>query len=301
MRRRVSTDEELQRALDELDRHPNKIPAAHWPGDLKILDSAGLYSWWVDGKGAKNLREGIGFPIKAGRIYAGQTGATSWPSGRLRAATLSRRIGRNHLRGRIRGSTFRFTLAACLLDALGLKIVGPKKLDKSSERRLSEWMELHLEVAVHAFPERDALKHLEHQVLTVLDPPLNLEAMRATSVRAKISELRARIAGRESSRTEPETIVRERSLPALGTEKFKKMPTRSMITLHKEIEDILKQQGKTWLTTAELAKLVNKRGRYRKKDGSKVTAFQIHGRTRNYPDLFDRDGSRVRLKSSRSS
>ncbi|MCH9019239.1 MAG: hypothetical protein IIA73_02595 [Proteobacteria bacterium] len=73
------------------------------------------------------------------------------------------------------------------------------------------------------------------------------------------------------------------------------------MTLHKEIEDILKQQGKTWLTTAELAKLVNKRGRYRKKDGSKVTAFQIHGRTRNYPDLFDRDGSRVRLKSSRSS
>lgn len=32
----------------------------------------------------------------------------------------------------------------------------------------------------------------------------------------------------------------------------------------------------------------------RKKNGSSVTDFQIHGRTRNYPDLFERNGNQVR-------
>jgi hypothetical protein len=47
------------------------------------------------------------------------------------------------------------------------------------------------------------------------------------------------------------------------------------------------------MTTAEIAAAVNDRGIYRKRDGSPVTAFQIHGRTRNYPHLFDRDGQVV--------
>ena len=49
------------------------------------------------------------------------------------------------------------------------------------------------------------------------------------------------------------------------------------------------------MTTAEIADRVNLRGHYVKRDASLVTAFQIHGRTRNYSDLFERDGSRVRL------
>ena len=64
--------------------------------------------------------------------------------------------------------------------------------------------------------------------------------------------------------------------------------------LHEEICDILNSNGNSWMTTGELASLVNQRGRYKKRDGSLVTDFQIHGRTRNYPDLFEREGSRVR-------
>ena len=66
------------------------------------------------------------------------------------------------------------------------------------------------------------------------------------------------------------------------------------ITLHEEIYDILNSKGDSSMTTSELAALVNQRGRYRKRDGSPVTAFQVHGRTRNYPNLFERNGSRVR-------
>jgi hypothetical protein len=69
------------------------------------------------------------------------------------------------------------------------------------------------------------------------------------------------------------------------------------ITLHEEIERILRERGNTWMTTQEVASAVNDAGNYRKKDGSAVTAFQIHGRTRNYSRLFERDGSRVRLRA----
>lgn len=72
------------------------------------------------------------------------------------------------------------------------------------------------------------------------------------------------------------------------------MPGR--ITLHEEIVAILSESADEWMTTAEIAALVTSRGRYHKGDRSPMTAFQIHGRTRNYSKLFERDGSRVRLR-----
>ena len=67
------------------------------------------------------------------------------------------------------------------------------------------------------------------------------------------------------------------------------------VTLHEEIRDILDGIGNSWLTTVELAGLVNRRGRYRKRDGSPVSSSQIHARTRNYSELFQRSGSLARL------
>jgi hypothetical protein len=68
------------------------------------------------------------------------------------------------------------------------------------------------------------------------------------------------------------------------------------VRLHQEIAEILRGHG-GWMTTAEIADDVARRGRYKKQDGtSNVTAFQVHGRTRNKPQLFERDGSRVRLR-----
>ncbi|MDH4119461.1 MAG: hypothetical protein OEW30_18920 [Acidimicrobiia bacterium] len=68
------------------------------------------------------------------------------------------------------------------------------------------------------------------------------------------------------------------------------------VTLHEEIADILRQAGNAWTSTQVLASAVDERGRYRKRDGSPVDAFQIHGRTKNYPHLFEREGSLVRLR-----
>lgn len=111
-RRRTSTSGEVEQALAALDGEPILVRARDWPGDLERIDQPGLYSWWVDRAGAGDLSQGLGERVDAGRIYAGQTGATKWPSGKAGKATLRSRIGGNHLNGRIRGSTFRLTLAA---------------------------------------------------------------------------------------------------------------------------------------------------------------------------------------------
>lgn len=65
--------------------------------------------------------------------------------------------------------------------------------------------------------------------------------------------------------------------------------------LHLAIEKLLKEKG-TSLSTTEIATELNKNKWYQKKDGSEISAFQIHGRTRNYPNIFDRQGSLVSLK-----
>ena len=66
-------------------------------------------------------------------------------------------------------------------------------------------------------------------------------------------------------------------------------------TLHAEIARILHDHGNRRMKTTEIAAAVNDAGRYAKRDGSAVTDFQIHGRTKNYPELFERDGAHVRL------
>ncbi len=63
---------------------------------------------------------------------------------------------------------------------------------------------------------------------------------------------------------------------------------------------VLRVRGNAWMTTSDLADAVNDRGRYRKQDTSPVTAFQVHGRARQYAKLFERNGSRIRLAAARS-
>jgi predicted nucleic acid-binding protein len=72
--------------------------------------------------------------------------------------------------------------------------------------------------------------------------------------------------------------------------------------LHVEIEHILRDAGDKWMTSAELAREVNRRGRYEKKEGSPVDAKQIAARTGHprYRQLFEFRGEKsarqVRLK-----
>jgi hypothetical protein len=191
--RRQATNAELQLALRALDGAPERIPAGLWPGSRTDVGQPGLYSWWVDVTGSEDLAAGLGVNLDPGRIYAGQTGATKWPSGTTGKMTLQSRIWGNHLRGTVHGSTFRLTLAACLRERLELEAIAPRRLAAASERRLSAWLVEHLEVAVHPFPERAVLADLERRVLAFLDPPLNLDGMPSTALRSRLRARRARL------------------------------------------------------------------------------------------------------------
>ncbi|MFP5219779.1 MAG: DUF6884 domain-containing protein [Actinomycetes bacterium] len=143
---------------------------------------SGLYSWWVDEPGATDLTAGLGHPVPAGLIYAGQAGATRWPSGRRSSNTLHGRLVGMHLGTRAQFSTFRRTLGAAL--RVPLDLAGP------DDERLSVWMQQHLRAVVVSVADGDELGRLEQTVLDRLDPPLNLQGRPPTPLRAALSELR---------------------------------------------------------------------------------------------------------------
>jgi hypothetical protein len=66
------------------------------------------------------------------------------------------------------------------------------------------------------------------------------------------------------------------------------------MTLHEAIEKLLRKVGRP-MTTQQIADELNNNGWYQKKDGSEISAFQIHGRTKNYDHMFKRNGSTVSL------
>ncbi|WP_314243872.1 HTH domain-containing protein [Empedobacter tilapiae] len=66
------------------------------------------------------------------------------------------------------------------------------------------------------------------------------------------------------------------------------------MTLHEAIIKVLKSRGRE-MTTTEIAYELNRNKWYQKKDGSDIIPYQIHGRTKNYPIFFKRNGSVVSL------
>lgn len=80
------TEAEVAAALAALGDGSIRVPVRAWPGALGGLDHPGLYAWWVDSSGAGMLSAGFDAEVATGRIYAGQAGATAWPSGTKRLA-----------------------------------------------------------------------------------------------------------------------------------------------------------------------------------------------------------------------
>lgn len=144
------------------------------------LARPGLYSWWVDDRGAEDLSHGLGHPIDPGLIYAGQAGATRWPSGKRSTNTLRGRLIGMHLGGRAGLSTFRKTLGSVLVEEWG----------EFDEQRLTEWMDGHLKVTPLPVDDADTLGVVEEGVLAELDPPLNLRGMPSTPLRLALARLR---------------------------------------------------------------------------------------------------------------
>lgn len=152
---------------------------ARGPDGLQV---PGLYSWRVDEAGAADLSRGLGHPVADGLIYAGQAGATRWPSGKRSDSTLWSRITGMHLAGAAEFSTFRRTLAAILGPVLGMT--------SEDDPQLSSWMSSHLRVIAIPVPDPDQLSRIETAVLDRLDPPLNLQGRPPSAVRERLTVLR---------------------------------------------------------------------------------------------------------------
>jgi hypothetical protein len=172
--------QELARTLADPTRalSPNELLGRGRHG----LMSPGLYSWWADEEGAADLSRGLDQPMTAGLIYAGQAGATRWPSGKQSTNTLWGRIRGMHLGGAAEFSTFRRTLAAILRPVL--------RLDGEDDPRLSAWINARLRVIAVAVPDADHLGDIETAVLGILDPPLNLRGRPPTPIRMRLTDLR---------------------------------------------------------------------------------------------------------------
>jgi HB1, ASXL, restriction endonuclease HTH domain len=70
------------------------------------------------------------------------------------------------------------------------------------------------------------------------------------------------------------------------------------LTLHEALALVLRENGNEPMTARELTDQVNVRSLYRRRDGSPVEANQVHARTKNYPNLFEKHGSRIRLRDA---
>lgn len=169
---------------EQLLNPSRRVTPSDFPVSGDDVALPGLYAWFVDPAGAAQLSEALGGVIEPGLIYVGQAGAG------LSSATLASRVGENHLRGNVRRSTFRFTLASALTEQLGLRWIGARQLDAPSEGAISEWIAEHLTVAVAPVADRVALETLADEVAQRLDPVLNLPHMARTPVRGALARSR---------------------------------------------------------------------------------------------------------------
>jgi hypothetical protein len=76
-------------------------------------------------------------------------------------------------------------------------------------------------------------------------------------------------------------------------------PGRRDLTLHAAIATILQDQGAA-MTAPAIAREINRRSLYRRRDGRPVDAGQVHARVGSYGSLFARRDHRIALQEGAS-
>jgi hypothetical protein len=147
---------------------------------------SGFYAWWSQ-RGAIASVPHLPHPLddRFGLLYVGIS-----PSRASSRATVRSRV-LQHLGGNIGSSTFRFILAALLLDDLRLQ-PGLRKgryvLEDEGEADLCRWQKTTLHVS---WCERERPWEVEHAVIATLKPPLNSAANANHPFYARVRDARA--------------------------------------------------------------------------------------------------------------
>jgi hypothetical protein len=115
------------------------------------------------------------------------------------------------------------------------------------------------------------------------------------AIEAALAEAEAELATLKTRESELERLI-ARARAALGEAIPQPSPASPRpLTLHEALRTILLENGNEWTPVDDLARAVNARGLYAKRDGSPVQPSQIHARASSYPTMFEKDGPRVRL------
>lgn len=135
----------------------------------------GFYAWWTTSTALPALPIRLDGPHGFGLLYVGIA-----PSRQSSAASLRSRVCRQHIRGNINASTFRFGLATLLWKQNGWQPLvtnsGRVRLASEDNVALSDWQRQHLRVSWAAV---DDPWRYEREVVTILEPPMNREHNRA--------------------------------------------------------------------------------------------------------------------------
>lgn len=118
-------------------------------------------------------------------------------------------------------------------------------------------------------------------------------------VEAGLAAAEAELADLDARRAELVALIHQ-AQSALGQTTVSSEPASHMrgLTLHEALAQVLRENGNAWMTVRELATHVNGRHLYSKRDGSPVEANQVHARAKNYNQMFEKEGPRVRLRSA---
>jgi hypothetical protein len=173
-----------------------RAPAVSAPEVLQSPDllpaAPGFYGWWSQ-RGAIAAVPHVPHPLDAelSLLYVGIS-----PARETSRQTIRARVTGNHLTGNVGSSTFRFILAALLVEALDIHpyLRGTKvALSAPENARLSAWQREHL-LLTSCASERPW--EVESEVIARLTPPLNSTGNAAhpfhPAVRAARAEFRRR-------------------------------------------------------------------------------------------------------------
>ncbi|MFC7490467.1 MULTISPECIES: GIY-YIG nuclease family protein [unclassified Knoellia] len=155
---------------------------------------AGLYAFYGDERAWREL--GLE-PILGQPLYVGKA----------ERSLNGRDVGTHFCTGKTGSSTVRRSLAALLVDRLGLVAV-PRNLARpdgsanfglapDGDALLSEWMDERLSLVVWVKPEGAPLGDVETKVVRKLDPPLNLDKVGQPRARLRLARKRMADASRE--------------------------------------------------------------------------------------------------------
>jgi GIY-YIG catalytic domain len=172
------------------------VPASRVLHRRELLPAApGFYSWWAR-RGVIPSVPHVPHPAddEVSLLYIGIS-----PVRATSRQTVRSRVVGNHLNGNIGSSTFRYVLAALLVDALELRPFSRGRkvaLDASDNARLSAWQREHL---LLTWCTRERPWEIEGEVIALLGAPLNSAGNMAHEFHVRVRAARAELKRRATA------------------------------------------------------------------------------------------------------